>query len=93
MGLDSVEFLLVIEEEFDMSIPDEISEKLQTPRDLIAFIKRTRRFPAGFGGKVTGKPIRTRADVSRSVLSILREQSGLKHPKENDKFYPDIWDA
>lgn len=38
MGLDGVEQIIAIEEEFGISIPDTDAEKLETPRKLIDYI-------------------------------------------------------
>ena len=38
-SLDTVELVMKLEEDFDMEIPDEDAEKMQTVQDAIAYIK------------------------------------------------------
>ena len=38
-SLDIVELVMAMEEEFDMEIPDEDAEKIQTIRDAVTYIK------------------------------------------------------
>ncbi|SHH41852.1 acyl carrier protein [Clostridium collagenovorans DSM 3089] len=38
-SLDVVEFIMALEEEFDMEIPDEAAEKVATVGDVIEYIK------------------------------------------------------
>jgi acyl carrier protein len=38
-SLDIVELVMAIEEEFDIEIPDEDAEKMQTIRDAMAYLK------------------------------------------------------
>jgi len=38
-SLDTVELVMALEEEFDIEIPDEDAEKIQTVRDAISYIK------------------------------------------------------
>lgn len=46
-SLDTVELVMELEDEFDLSIPDEDAEKLQTVGSAIAYIEQH----AGMGGK------------------------------------------
>ena len=39
-SLDQVELIMAMEEEFDISIPDEDAEKIGTVRDAIDYIKK-----------------------------------------------------
>ena len=39
-SLDQVELIMAMEEEFDISIPDEDAEKIATVQDAIAYIKK-----------------------------------------------------
>ncbi len=39
-SLDIVELVMAMEEEFDMEIPDEDAEKIQTIQDAITYIKQ-----------------------------------------------------
>ncbi len=38
-SLDIVELVMAMEEEFDIEIPDEDAEKIQTIRDALAYVK------------------------------------------------------
>lgn len=40
-SLDQVELIMAMEEEFDVSIPDEDAEKIATVQDAINYIKNT----------------------------------------------------
>jgi acyl carrier protein len=39
-SLDQVELIMAIEEEFDISIPDEDAEKIRTVQDAVSYIKK-----------------------------------------------------
>lgn len=41
MGLDTVELVMAIEDEFDISIPDKDAEKLQTMSDVQEYVQNT----------------------------------------------------
>jgi len=41
-SLDVVEFIMELEEAFDLEIPDEDAEKLRTVNDVIAYIESTK---------------------------------------------------
>ncbi len=41
-SLDQVELIMAMEEEFDLSIPDEDAEKIATVQDAIDYIKRAK---------------------------------------------------
>ncbi len=38
-SLDIVELIMALEEEYDMEIPDEDAEKIQTVQDVISYVK------------------------------------------------------
>lgn len=40
-SLDVVEMLMILEEEFDVTVPDEEAEKFQTVKDVVDFLKET----------------------------------------------------
>jgi acyl carrier protein len=49
MGLDSVELVIAFEEEFGLTIPDEIAEKMITVGDVYTYLKdRLRTAPEGY---------------------------------------------
>lgn len=39
-SLDSVEIIMAVEEEFDLSIPDEDADKFRTVRDLVDYVEK-----------------------------------------------------
>jgi acyl carrier protein len=41
-SLDQVELIMAMEEEFDLSIPDEDAEKISTVKDAIEYIKKAK---------------------------------------------------
>lgn len=41
-SLDQVELIMAMEEEFDLSIPDEDAEKIATVQDVIDYIKKAK---------------------------------------------------
>lgn len=41
-SLDQVELIMAMEEEFDLSIPDEDAEKIATVKDAIDYIKKAK---------------------------------------------------
>ena len=46
-SLDTVEIIMELEEEFDVSIPDDVAERIQTFGDAVRYIQDQRR---GTGG-------------------------------------------
>ena len=44
MGLDTVELILRVEEDFEIEIPNEIAEKLTTPRKFIDYVMSHPKF-------------------------------------------------
>lgn len=38
-SLDVVELIMALEEEFDINIPDEVAQKLRTPKDICDYIE------------------------------------------------------
>ncbi|MCF8062771.1 MAG: acyl carrier protein [Deltaproteobacteria bacterium] len=41
-SLDQVELIMAMEEEFDLSIPDEDAEKIATVQDVVEYIKKAK---------------------------------------------------
>lgn len=39
-SLDQMEFVMVIEEQFDISVPDEVNDKIITVRDVVQTIQK-----------------------------------------------------
>ena len=46
-SLDLVELVMELDEEFDVSIPDDIAQRIQTIGDLMRYIEQQRRKPGG----------------------------------------------
>ena len=42
-SLDIVEIVMTVEEKFELSIPDESAEKIQSIQDLITYIENTKK--------------------------------------------------
>ena len=40
-SLDVVEMMMILEEEFDVTVPDEDAEKFQTVKDVVDFLKES----------------------------------------------------
>jgi len=79
MGMDSVEMILAIEEEFALEIDDAAAEVMRTPRNLIDHIARQR-------------PDRARADIAVRVREIIIEQLGINEAiyHEDARFIEDL---
>jgi acyl carrier protein len=48
-SLDTVELVMAFEEEFNVEVPDEEAEKLQTVGDKVSHVSLTKRHPAMLG--------------------------------------------
>jgi len=83
MGLDSVELVMAFEDEFEIQIPNEAAEKLQTIRDVTDYV--TAHLAA------EGRP-RERASVYAIVCLITCEQCGTTLDKltEDTTFINDL---
>ena len=42
-SLETVEFVMALEEEFDVTIPDDVAERIQTVADAVRHLRRHRR--------------------------------------------------
>lgn len=82
MGLDLVEMVYRIEEEFEVVIGDGEAEKMTTPRHVIDYLMRRR--------KVGEK--RSRDDVAATVWQIIEYESGIsaKDFNEDSRFVEDM---
>ena len=76
MGLDIVELILTIEEEFDIELPDAEMERAQTPRDIADYIYQ--KYQAYDKNK-------THQSILNKVIEISIEQLNLSP----DKITPD----
>lgn len=82
MGLDLVEMVMRIEEEFEITIPDEVAETLVTPRAVIDYLMTI--------PKVNEKS--SRDYVHLSVFIIVEDESGVSrdHFNEDSRFVEDL---
>ncbi|MCY7377030.1 MAG: hypothetical protein LH472_13810 [Pyrinomonadaceae bacterium] len=82
MGLDLVEMIIRIEEEFEIIIPDEAAETMITPRNVIDFLMSQ--------SKVSQKW--SRDYVSITVWQILEDETGIKRENfnEDSRFVQDM---
>ena len=82
MGLDLVETVMRIEEEFEIIIPDEVSVTLVTPKTVIDYLMSRR--------EVSGKW--SRDYVTISVWLIIEDEAGIerKDYNENSRFIEDM---
>ena len=82
MGLDAVETVMRIEEEFEITIPDEIAATLTTPREVIDYLM-TR-------SEVSEKW--SRDNAAMSVWLILEDELGIKREdyNEDSRFIEDM---
>lgn len=76
MGLDLVELVMRIEEEFEIRIADSDAEKLETPGQVIDYLMRrpeiaARAFPRQF--------------VSDTVWEMIEDELGVKREDFNDE--------
>jgi len=57
MGLDTVELVMSVEEEFDIDIPPEAAEKITTVGDLRDFVVRSLERKGAGSGAVSGESV------------------------------------
>jgi acyl carrier protein len=82
MGLDLVEAFMSVEEEFDISIPDEDAMVITTPRQLIEYLMAR--------PELAGR--RSRDAVAESVWQIVENEFGVerKNFTEDSRFIQDM---
>lgn len=82
MGLDLVEFVLAIEEEFDIQIPADAAENINTPRDLINYLTAIPKI----------RENRSRDYVALTVMMILEDEIGVSRDEmsEDSRFIEDL---
>jgi len=78
MGLEIVEMFINFEEEFDISIPDEIASTLVTPRHVIDFLMNT---------EDAEEQAWSREDVAKRVWLRIRNGPGVKTEQFNEDSY------
>ena len=88
MGLDSVEFVMEVEEIFDLSFPEEDAVKVTTPGQVADFVQRQLALePKTNPG--TNQPW-TRDEILEGVLGSLERILGHRNFDENSRFIEDI---
>ena len=82
MGLDLVETIYSIEEEFEITIHDEVATTLTTPRKVIDHLMSL--------SKVNKK--QSRNDVASSVWTIIENEGGINREdfNEDSRFVEDL---
>lgn len=65
MGLDIVELVLAVEERFQLEIPDEEAQCLETPRQLVDYVAQRRQATS-----------REYAQIEEIVFEVVRETTG-----------------
>ena len=78
LGLDLVEFVMSVEEEFDFDIPDEIRSTLVTPRKVIDYLSFQ-----------TSRP---RDEIAETVWKFLEYETGIDKSNftEDSRFIEDM---
>lgn len=74
MGLDLVEMAMRIEEEFEITIPDEAAEKMITPRNVIDYLMNLPEVSEKW----------SRDYVSTTVRQIIEYETGVLQKDFND---------
>lgn len=82
MGLDLVEMVMRVEEEFEITIPDEVAETLVTPRAVIDYLMTL--------PEINKK--RSREEVRQMVLIMVEDESGVSRDRfnEDSRFIEDL---
>ena len=73
MGLDSVELVMAVEEEFGISIPDADAQKMLTPKEVINFVESRRDLDS----LPRPKGNTSRAEIAKTVKRLVIEQLGI----------------
>ncbi len=74
MGLDLVEMVYRIEEEFEITIPDEAAEKMITPRNVIDYLMNRPEISEKW----------SRDYVSMTIWQIIKDETGVSQKDFND---------
>ena len=82
MGLDLVEMVMRIEEEFEITIPDEVAETLVTPRAVIDYLMSRSEINEKW----------SRDYVAISVWLIIEDEAGINREDfdEDSRFIEDM---
>ena len=87
MGLVLVELVMAVEERFGVPIPDQETQHLKTPRQLVDFVAKR---------VATGRPAELRVDdwsyeqVQEVVFELIREIAGLSTFDPDAEFVRDL---
>ena len=81
MGLDFVELVILVEEHFEIDIPDEVAGTLDTPGKLKRFVG----VEVGRSGSSGERP-RTwsHSEISEAIDSIVEDQAGIERSRFHD---------
>jgi len=94
MGLDSVELVMALEEEFGVRIPDSEAEQMLTPRRVIDWMYAQQEQGALFSvpGRKPPSGFRcfTREQIAERVREVVREQLGIEEFSDDDRFIEDL---
>jgi hypothetical protein len=82
MGLDLVEMVVRIEEEFEVRIPDEVAETLLTPRNVVDFLMT----------QPSIQSISSRETVALKLWFVLEDELGIERYlyTEDSRFIQDM---
>ncbi len=83
MGLDAVEMIVAVEEEFGITIPAADAEKMGTPGHLIAYVQKT------LGSNQEGS-LHRNDEIRKRVRGIISDQLLLEDFKDTDEFGRDL---
>ncbi len=82
MGLDLVEMVMCVEEEFEITIPGEVAETLVTPRTVIEYLMSLSKIKEKW----------SRDYVALCVMMIVERESGINKENfnEDSRFIEDM---
>lgn len=83
MGLDIVEMIVRVEEEFEVQIPNDTAETFVTPKRIIDYLN--------FNSEI-GKNGMTREDIRIKIFEIIEDETGLQPNEfsEDSRFVEDL---
>jgi acyl carrier protein len=79
MGLDTVELIMAIEEEFGISVPNAIAAELTTPRKVTDYVWE----------QITHERL-TREQIAAQVRRVIVKQTGTEDFSEDSHFVYDL---
>ena len=94
MGLDAVELVMGLEEEFGVRISDSDAEQMRTPRHVIDWVCARQEQGALFSTSGS-KPPRgfqgfTREQIAERVRQVVRDQLGVGEFSDDARFVEDL---